>query len=186
METVYRELVVRGNATLLEGFLWGFRTAKRLKKGLFFGADYPIKRHHLKAFFKMQGDHVHIIVTAKINDALVAAVQEASGPLEMKIVSNRRVKTAKFNFEFKTFSRDVARDLKNTLRRLPVSLELYNYKPKERIDPGAKGAELYTPTHDYEFSGVGGVRGDLGQLLKLHKTLDAHVFIEVDDIELVH
>ena len=32
MTTIYRELVVKGNASILKGFMWGFKTARRIKK----------------------------------------------------------------------------------------------------------------------------------------------------------
>lgn len=186
MTTTYRELVVKGNASILKGFLWGFKTAKKIKKGLIFCDDHPIQTHHVRELLQLHGDYVHMVTSANVNEMIVAAIQDSAEPLELEIVSNRRIKEARFQFRFGTYSRDVATDLKRTLRKLPVSLELYGYRPKERIDPAAKGAELYSPVHDYEFAGNGKVRGEIEPLLRLHRKLDEHVFIEVDDIELVH
>jgi hypothetical protein len=117
---------------------------------------------------------------------LVPALKDAAERLGFRIVTNRRMRSARFSFKFSTYSRDVARDLKRTLKSLPVSLDLYDFKPKERIDPSARGPELYSPVHDYEYRGRGKLRGEIEPLLKIQAKLDAHTFIDADEIELVY
>lgn len=183
--TTYRELIVKGHSSVLKGFIWGFMSTRKIKKGLVICNDHPIRSRQIKDLLKYHGDVVHVITSLKVNEILVAAIKQAPKHLEFKIVSNRRIKETRFEFRYETYNRDVAAGLKRTLARLPVSLELVDHKPKERVDPGAAGSELYSPVHDYEFKGEGKVRGDIESLLRLHTKLKEHAFIEVEDIVIV-
>jgi hypothetical protein len=186
MVTKYRELIVKGDDEILKGFLWGYKFAKNYKKGLLFCDDHPIDTHHIREVLSFHRNWEHVIASEKVYEGILAALKGASEKLKFEIMCDKVIRDAHFEFEFETFSRDVARDLKRTLKRMPVSLELYDYDAKEEIDPGARGTELYSPVHDYCFKGKGKVRGGVEALLAMHAKLDEHVFIETSKIKLDH
>lgn len=58
------------------------------------------------------------------------------------------------------------------------------YNPVEEIDEECKGAELYTPCHDYVFQGDGIISGPVDLVIPLMATLDAHPLIEAGKVSL--
>jgi hypothetical protein len=63
-------------------------------------------------------------------------------------------------------------------------VKLVDYEPKEIVDPGAKGVEVYTPAHEYEFKGKGHIRGEVPGVLDMHKRLSDIGAFHVDKIEI--
>jgi hypothetical protein len=185
MATKYHEIIVKGDDEVLKGFLDGFKTAKKIKTGVVLASDHPINTHHLKEILTLHGNYIHVIVSGRHHQTLIAAIKDTPD-IECDIVSDVGISNAYLEFKFETFNRDVARDLKKMLGRLPAGLQLIDYDPKETVDPSAKGIEFYSPIHDYTFEGKGKIRGDVEKLIKFHERLDEHVFIEVNDIELEH
>ncbi len=91
-----------------------------------------------------------------------------------------------FEFEFDTYSRDVASEIEKLLETLPPGLELVALRSEETIDEKAHGTELYSPVHEYRFRARGKVAGDFEKLLAFHATLTANKFVEAEDITIEH
>ena len=183
MAVTYYEQVIKGDKKLLKGFIRGYQIGRDIKSELYFCEDYPIRGHDLKELLKFRGNHIHFICTARTRRGVAAAIRQAKD-LEFELVSDRRLKSIHFDFKFETASRKVAQEIKRIFATLRSDLKLAGYKPKESIDEGAKGIEFYTPAHDYRLEGKGRVKGDLDALLLLHKKLERHDFVDVEDIEI--
>ncbi|UCH84494.1 MAG: hypothetical protein JSW50_02035 [Candidatus Latescibacterota bacterium] len=183
MAVTYHELVIKGNGKLLRGFIRGYQLGKNIKRGLLFCQDYPINTHHLRHILTFRGDHLHIVCRARIRQGFLTAIENASD-LEFEVLSDEEILVASFEFEFETFNKKVASNIKRILRRIPAGLELRSYNPEETTDPDAEGVEIYSPVHDYTFKGKGSVAGDIEKLCAFHTKLDEHEFFEVKDIRL--
>ena len=181
MAVTYYELVIKGNGKLLKGFIRGYQIGRDIKSELYFCKDHPFESHHLKEVLTFRGNHVHFICTAKTRQGIISAIRKAKD-LEFELITDERLKKIYFDFEFKTASRKVAGEIKRIFSTIRNDLKLVGYKPSESIDEGAKGVEFYTPAHDYRFEGGGRVSGDLDSLLRFHKKLTDHDFIEAEDI----
>jgi hypothetical protein len=184
MALSYRELVIQGSEDALRGFLWGFSTAKNIRHGLIFCDDNPINTHHLREILKLHPNYQHVVTRAAYHKSLVAALKAT--PMAFKIVSDKAVRKASFEFEFETSNKDVARSIKRLLARPPAGSKVVDYKPREIMDPSAKGVELYSPVHDYVFSGKGRIEGNIEKLLEIYKKFSAHEFIETEHIDIKH
>jgi len=183
MAVTYFELVIKGDAKLLKGFLRGYQIGRELKSELYFCADHPIKTHHLKEILTFRGGHVHIVCSANARRGIISAIQKAKD-LEFEPVADERLKKVYFDFEFETASRKVAGEIKRMFSTLKAGLKLTGYEPNESIDEEARGVEIYTPAHEYRFTGKGRIEGDLDALLGFHKKLDENDFIDADKIVL--
>ena len=185
MATKYHELIIKGDAEVLKGFIEGYMTAKGIKTGVIIAREHDIETHHLKEVLTFRGDYCHIIVTGRHHRSLVSAI-EKTPDIDCEFVSDKEIANAYFEFKFETFNRDVAKELKKTLTKLPAGLQLIDYQPEETIDPSAEGIEFYSPIHDYSFSGKGRIRGDVAKLIQFQERMKDHVFMETEDIELEH
>ena len=183
MAVTYHELVIKGNGKLLRGFIRGYQVAKNINKGLLLCKDYSVNTHHLKHILTFKGDHMHLICGARVAPALISAVEKASD-LEFEVISDNEIHQTSFEFEYETFNKEVASDIKRIMRTLPTGLIVVNFEREETTDPEAEGVEIYTPVHDYIFKGKGTVEGDIEKLCTLHTKLGEHEFFEVEDIQL--
>lgn len=181
----YRELVIEGDDEVLQGFIDGFKTARKIKTGLILASEHPVNTHHLKEILAFHPNYLHVIVSGRHHRSLLSAIVKTP-QIQCKIISDEEITGAHFKFKFETFSRDVAKKLKQVLRKLPVGLELVDYEPKETLDPSGEGIEFYSPVHDYTFAGKGAIRGDIEKLIRFHGRTAEHVFFEADDIEIEH
>ena len=182
MSVTYYEIVVKGDENLLKGFIRGFELGRSLAGGVWLCADHPIDAGHLKRL-RLHGRHVHVVCTSAVRKSVLAAFARAAES-GVEVVSDKKIVRAWFEFEFDTYSRDVAASLKKVFNTLPTVLELRGYEPKETVDKKARGVELYSPVHEYRFEGKGRIEGDLGKLLAIHEKLEAIEFAKTGKIHL--
>ncbi len=185
MAITYHEIIVKGHGKLLKGFVRGFQIGRSVKGGLWYCGDHPIDTKHLREILTLRGDHIHLVCTGSVQRDFIAAIKQAAD-LEFEVLSDRKIVRTHFEFEFDTFSRDVASVVKKLLDELPAGLKLADYAPQETSDTKARGLELYSPVHDYQFRGRGRIDGDLVKLLSFRKTLAANEFFAVEDIVIGH
>jgi len=185
MAVTYYEIVVKGNAKMLKGFVRGYEIGSSIKSGLYYCADHPVDTRHLRDILTFHGDHIHLMCRTSVRQVFLAAIKRAAD-LDLELVSDVRVAGTSFEFEFDTVSREVASEIKKLVRTLPAGLELVGYDPKETVDEKARGTELYSPVHEYRFRGKGRIAGDFERLLSFHETLAANKFIEAGDITIEH
>lgn len=181
MAVTYFEIIVKGSAKLLKGFVRGYEIGRSIKGGLYYCADHPIDTRHLRDILAFHGDHIHLMCRTSVRQVFLAAIEQAAD-LDLELVSDVRVAGTSFEFEFDTYSREVASEIKRLVKTLPAGLERVDYEPKETVDEKARGTELYSPVHEYRFRGKGRIAGDFEKLLSFHETLAANTFIDVGDI----
>ncbi len=182
MPGVYYELIVKGDQNLLSAYLQGFLAGRKIKEGVIFSRNYPIQIHHLRELIHYHGEVLHLVCRAAIRPTVVSAIKSAPAGLSFEIKVERKVSSASFGFEFETVSKDVATDLKRTFASLPKELKMKGFKPREEIDPEAKGPEGYAPMPSYCYSGKGEVAGDVEALLAFYQKLSQNEFVRAGEI----
>ena len=182
MAATYYEIVVKGDEKLVKGFIRGFELGCSLEGGFWLCGDHPIDTGHWERL-RLHGHHVHVVCTSAVRRSFLAAFAKAAES-GVEVVSDKKIARAWFEFEFDTYSRDVAASIKGILKTLPAGLQVLAYEPKETVDKKARGVELYSPVHEYRFEGKGRVEGDLEKLLAFHEKLEAIDFANTDKIHL--
>ena len=184
MAGAYREIIIRGDENIMKGFLACYRSTHRIRAGLILARDYPINRHHLKEVLHLRRHYLHLIAAKTHYRGFMAALRPVIEELELEVLSDRSIRRAWFEYHFSTANRRVAGTIKRAFSRLPGDTRRSGRAHQEIVDPSVKGVEVYSPAHEYEYSGEGQVAGDLEALLKLHAKFKAHEFIDVEDIGL--
>jgi hypothetical protein len=184
MAIVYYEMIIKGDQDFLFAYLHGYMNAKKLDQGLIFSKDCPLQTHHLREMIRYHGEVLHIVCRAGLRATVKEAIKSAPDRFKFEIKRERKIARAFFSFEFETFSREVGAGIKKIFTKPPEGLTVKRFKPEEIIDPTARGAELYSPAHDYRFSGSGEVSGDILQLIELHRRLEENDFVKTEDIVL--
>jgi hypothetical protein len=186
MANGYREVIIHGDSKVLKGFVACYRSTHRIKSGLVLAREHPINRHHLKEILTFRHHHLHLIAGRGHYRGFMAALRPVADGLKLKVVSDRPIRRAWFEYEFETANRRVAATIKRMFANLPTDVRRVGRSHKEKIDPSAKGVEVYSPSHEYTYRGGGKITGNLESLLALHAKFEDHEFIDVGDISLKH
>ena len=105
--------------------------------------------------------------------------------VDVSVGEVRPVSGATIDFTFKCFNREQGEDLKKFMKEtLPAGVTLEGYKEKEKIDPHAKGTELYTPVHEYTLEGKGHYEGAVGGIIAIAGRLAEHPCVSPEKIHL--
>ena len=114
--------------------------------------------------------------------ALVRAIE---GKPEIRLERVREILSGRFSYNAKAYSPGIAAKIEEVLRApLPPGVVLEEYEEKEKVDPEAKGVELYTPAHDYTWHCRGSFSGTPPGIFQMHRTLQALDFVHQEKLEL--
>jgi hypothetical protein len=182
MATDYYDLLIKGDEHDLEPYLLGFAAASGLT-GFFFARDAGFHLRRLRERIRHHGEVQHVMCTAESLARIRAAIHEAPPRFGFAVESERLIDDAHFRFAFETPSRAAAGVIKEALARLASGVRLVDYAPEEILDPTAKGAEQYTPVHEYVFRGRGVVEGDVAGVVATRRLLSDLDFVECDEID---
>lgn len=175
----YTELLVRGDERELKAFLTGYAAASSTRIAFADEAGFHIRQ--LKERIKHHGEVEHVIVEEARSAAVRDALNAAAPRYRFEIKQERTLEKVYFAFEFDTPSEAVASRLKALLKQPPAGVVLEGYAPREQTDPGATGAEIYTPEHHYGFAGRGVIRGDVFAVIDFRAAMSID-FVECADM----
>lgn len=187
----YVEVVVEGPRGWDLGFIQGFFRARgqdgRLLDAEAEGFDCSGFRERLTELLHGGRERLHLILPEALTSLLEEAVAASlDGPHPLSIVARRRVGGAAFSFTLRIFSREVGERVKGLLLHPPQGLLVEWTSPlEERIDPRARGAELYAPAHEYEIKGKGRCSGGLEAVLDLYRSLSKEEPVDLGALELL-
>jgi hypothetical protein len=188
MNKTYFEVVVEGHHELIRGFALGFLAAKGIEGGAAFAREHHMKGsgklHQLMRIVSAAEDQTRIIISEEIGRALREAYEKRQSELAVKVVSIRQVTGARFNFRFKTSSKEFGEKLKVTFANLPPGVQIGGYKPEEVIRPEAEGVEAYAPLHAYEIEASGEVFGPAKEVIDFYDRIEHNELIELEEIQL--
>ncbi len=180
---VFYEVIVRGDDRDLIPYLTGYAAGSG-SSGLHFAQDAGLRVSALRERIKHRGELQHIICPEGDRAKLRDAVKKAAPRFEFEILEESKIERGYFHFEFETPSRKVADALKKILAKLPAGVDAMDYEPEEIVDPGARGAEVYSPAHEYIFRGKGVIEGDVGGVIATRMRLVEIEFAQCGEIDL--
>jgi len=174
-----------GSGTLTVGFVEGFRLGRDATAPVWFagreelGLDGFLTK--LREALRME---VHAVMTDRLADGLKAALADAP-MVDLEITDTREVTGAALPFKFKCFSREAADGVRRIIHEdNPEGVVLEDYQEEEKVNPGAKGVELYAPSHEYTYEGKGVFRGDIAGVIEVAHQLAEDDFISAAKIQL--
>lgn len=171
MSKKYSEIIIEGSFMLAKGFLLGFLSTTQQQGGYFFHRKSGIRRETfrelLKDFFELD-NHVHVCLEKSLVDKFKKASSLYTEITGNKIVSEKAIKSASFNFSYEFYNKELATEAKAILERLPKNVSLTDYFPFEDIDAEGLGVEAYAPLHEYTARARGKLSGDFESIMNIY------------------
>jgi hypothetical protein len=185
----YREIGITGRFDLVRGFVVGFLAGRAFPAPALFSHESGMGRARLGervlGWTGVLGHAAYVVVDGRVADDLVREIVAREAELDLKVSSDRRIQGATLDFHYRVFGKAYAREIQGLFRSIPEGLEVrYESKPEETVDPGARGVELYSPEHEYEYSARGSVSGDFAGVHAFFETLVRHPLVEVGEVRL--
>jgi len=182
----YREVVFQGSKAEVCAFLTGYKLGKGWATDFYIiCSDCHIKAesrgYRILEALRLEKDLTHALILDARTESIVNAIK-GSKKLNLKVMSNKPVKKAHFDYNYATANRRSAGNIKRLFKQMPAELKLVNARDKEVLHPKSKGAEGYAPEHDFELSGRGGVEGPIDQLLSFRASIGKIETVHVTDI----
>jgi len=189
MNKQYYEVVVEGSLDLMKGFVTGFIAGRGIEGGISFDRESHVEEEsavgHLLRLVGVRDNTFTVIVGSGLYDLLVAALKKHQPVIPLRILKVRKVLSAAFHCEFRTYSREVGAKLKEILSRISKGVDgKSGFEMHEHLDPEGKGIEMFTPLHDYELTGKGRISGSVKKVLDLYHRLGRFEVVELGELEL--
>jgi hypothetical protein len=188
MTKKYYEVVIEGSFDLIKGFVLGFLQGRGIEGEAVFSAERHVKQSEgmgqLLRQLTRRGNKSSIIIGQGVGRLLQEALARVGDDLDLKVLSIREIKSADFDFEFRTYAKKAGEALKDTFKNLPAGIALEGLDLKEDVRPEAKGVEAYAPLHHYEIRGKGRVTGDAKAVIDFYDRIEHNELIELGDIRL--
>jgi hypothetical protein len=181
--SAWYELLIEGSEEALQSFLDEHQGAKDWQAVR--GSKLPLKEESLtQRVLGFLGARTHHLVFAPAGSARVLVRGLRKHP-DLRLEHLREVEDAGFSFETEAFSRPKAEEIHNALHRdIPPGISLLDIRESDKVDPEAKGVELYAPVHDYVYRASGSFHGGLPGILEMHRRLEEMDFCKPGTIEL--
>ncbi len=181
----YLEIELNGPGEQAVGYVEGFRLGSGEKAPVWFAGreevDIPGFWDKIRQKLSMES---HVIAPEPLGRALIEAL-EHSELLELEVGEVWEIDYAQLAFNFEVYDREEGKAVVHVLKDdLPEGVRIEGYEVTEKVDESAKGAELYTPVHDYVLSGRGRYIGPVPGILAMADRLADQDFIHPEKIQL--
>lgn len=191
MNESYFEVTIEGSVELMKGFVAGFLEGRGIPGDVFFGDDYHIDGENpaglLLRLTGIRGETCTVIVGSGLHNLLAAALEKRRLVVPLRILKVRKIVEAAFEITFRTYSREVGKELKDLLDILPEGVgREAAFKMHEVFIPEGKGVEAYAPLHEYELEGKGRISGPVKGVFGLYHQLERFEVAELEDMELTY
>jgi hypothetical protein len=188
MTDKYFEVVIEGSSELIKGFVLGFLQGRGIEGEAVFSAERHIKQNEgvgqLLRQLTRRGNKSSIIIGEGVGRLLREALDRTGDDLDLKVLSIREIKSADFDFEFRTYAKKAGEALRDTFKNPPGGVALEGFDLKEDVRPEAKGVEAYAPLHHYEIRGKGRVTGDAKAVIDFYDRIEHNELVKLGDIRL--
>jgi hypothetical protein len=188
MSNEYSELVISGSFHYVKGLLRGLSIGSNFDSEIIFNKEHNIEcesfKEILKEFIGLSDNLDHVIVKNVFAEYLKVNLTKENSGVEIKSI--KKIISAQFEFKFEAYAKIPKQKIDAILKKLPGNLRFSDDTLiKEKIDKDAKGLEIYTPTHDYEYSGKGEVIGSFAEIFEVYKKALNEPLIEVEKMKLI-
>ncbi|MBZ0272721.1 hypothetical protein K8I61_11840 [bacterium] len=185
MSAAYFEFVLTGNEQEIRDLVANARATMGANVAVFISRDVGIhgetRLHKALQMVRLEKAHLHVLVPAAVFDDFRAMAATAAA---IDIESAHEVLEQSFKFRFRCYNKEKAHAIARLFNPPPEGVTMRNYEFKQRDDPEAKGQELYTPTHDFEYVGHGEATGELPRLVAMHRRAEEEPLVELSEIHL--
>jgi hypothetical protein len=183
------EIVIEGSFDLIKGFIVGFFEGRRVTGAIIFEREHHVKREgeieHLLRAIHVEEDRVHMIMGKRTFRILDEALNKRKHQIPLKVVSEKEIVRAHFNFTYAAYAKRFGNELKELFSNLPGGVRLEGYQPEEiERQEEEESTAGYAPLHKYEIRAEGRVTGPAGQVIHFYDTLEHYALIELGKIEL--
>lgn len=188
MNREYCEVVVEGSLDLIRGFVVGLLEGRGIQGEAIFGEDHHVKNEggfgQMMRLIGVKGSRFHLIIGVGFLKLLEGALERRKAELALKIISEKKIKQASFEFRYRAYTRELGDELMTLFGNLPEGLRAKDYKLKETELPEGKGLEAYAPLHEYEVKATGTIYGPVRDVIDFYGRAEHHDMVELDAIRL--
>jgi hypothetical protein len=180
------ELELKGSTDVAVAFVEGFRLGTPEAEKVWYSHWEPIRPASWFAALREKiGTQVRVVLPPSMADRIQEAIA-LTDRLKLEVGNRHRLRGAEFSFEFRCYSRDAGGEIRRLIEHnLPEGVSLSDYAVDEKEDPGAHGAEMYAPAHEYILSGSGAYRGRVPGVLEMIHRLSDQSFIHSGNASLL-
>ncbi|MBW2599700.1 MAG: hypothetical protein JRC60_06415 [Deltaproteobacteria bacterium] len=188
MNSEYCEVVVEGSLDLIRGVVVGFLEGRGIQGEAIFSEDHHVENEgrlgQMMRLIGVKGNHFHLIIGVGFFKLLEEALERRKAELALKIISEKKIKQASFEFRYRAYTRELGDELMALFGDLPEGLQVRDYKPRETLLPEGKGVEAYAPLHEYEIKATGTMYGPVREVIDFYGRAEHHDMVELDAIRL--
>jgi hypothetical protein len=188
MRKKWYEIVIEGSFDVIKGFITGFFEGRRMTGAIIFEREHHVKREgtleHLLRAVHIEEDRVHMIMGKSTFRLLDQALNNRKHEIPLKVVSEKEILRAHFNFAYAAYAKRFGVELKNLFSKLPEGVHLEGYEPEEIERETKDSTAGYAPLHKYEIRAKGRVSGPAKEVIDFYDRLEHNALIEFEEIEL--
>jgi ABC-type oligopeptide transport system substrate-binding subunit len=182
------EIIVKGNTDFVHGYLQGIVDARDQYEELFPAFDYDFTKKHLKNSIAesigIGKKHTRFFISNYDKEQIPEKLEYYTSRCDFEIEGIHVVTGLSFSFDFEVYNQDIADGLREIIEGRPEPVHVTGYDPEETINEEAEGPELYSPQHDYVFSGKGTVAGPFENVIKIYDSLSEYDQVHLDPLQL--
>jgi len=188
MPKKWYEIVIEGSFDLIKGFIIGFFEGRKISGAIIFEREHHVKREgeieHLLRAIHVEEDRVHMIMGKRTFRILDQALNKRKHEIPLKVVSEKEIVRAHFNFTYAAYTKRLGAELKNLFSQVPEGVRLEGYQPV-KIERETKDSTAgYAPLHKYEIKAKGRVTGPAKGVIDFYDRLEHNAWIKFEEIEL--
>jgi hypothetical protein len=188
MRTKWYEIVIEGSFDLTKGFIIGFFEGRKIEGAIIFEREHHVKREdgleHLLRAIHVEEDRVHIVMSERTFRILNQALTNRRHMIDLKVVSEKEIVRAHFNFTYAAYAKRYGDELKNLFGNLPEGVHLERYQPEEIERETKDSTAGYAPLHNYEIKAKGRVSGPAKEVIDFYDKIEHTDWIRLEEIEL--
>ena len=189
MEKTFSELIIKGNFTLVKGFLLVYLCGSAPDAKYFFHRKKGIIRRDtlmgmMKGFLEVE-NRVYLCLEDSAVEGFKKAVAAAEEKIGISIGECKKIKGAEFLFSFEVYSNELANECKGIFSNLPENIELAEFEPVETVNEKVSPIGYHSEKHPYRYGGKGTAKGGfcgIVELFMMCKRSKCSKFIECDEV----
>jgi len=182
------EIVIEGSFDLIQGFIVGFLEGRKIEGAIIFEREHHVKREskleQLLRAIHIEEDRVHMIMGKRTFRILDQALNKRKHEIPLKVVSEKEIVRAYFNFTYAAFAKRFGNELKELFSNVPEAVRLEGYEPTEIERETKDSTAGYAPLHKYEIKAKGRVTGPAKGVIDFYDRLEHNAWIKFEEIEL--
>lgn len=182
------ELVIESPFILFKGFLMGFIEGSGEKPVYFFSKKTGIKTEtlveSLKVWFGFE-TLVHVCMEKDFAEKIKKAIENTFDKLGMKVKSEKKIKSASFDFKVVFYHKKDAKRFEELIHNLPDNVVLDEFKKDIEEDKDAlKEKGIYTAEHPYTYKAEGEIVGEFKGVVEVFLKMKDLPHVELEEVYL--